>query len=85
MVREITFSDISKILDDISYPIERATAAEELADVRLVLADGAAGLGDLISETSRGRFDSAADLESELHNVLPREAVGQPYQSDGDA
>lgn len=85
MAREIKFSDISTLLNEISYPIERTTAAEELSDVRLVLADGAANLGDLVSETARESFESAADFESELHNVLPREAVGEPYQSDGDA
>lgn len=85
MVREIKFGDISTLLDEISYPIERTTAAEELSEVRLVLADGAADLGELVSETSLEVFESAADVESELHNVLPREAVGEPYQSDGDA
>lgn len=85
MVRDVKFNDISTVLDELSYPIERTAAAEALSDVRLVLADGAADLGDLASETARESFDSAADLESELHNVLPREAVGEPYQSDGDA
>lgn len=85
MVREIKFNEISTLLDEINFPIERTTAAEELDDVRLVLADGSADLGDLVSETARESFESAADFEYELHNVLPREAVGEPYQSDGDA
>lgn len=85
MVRNIKFGDISTLLEEIEYPIERTTAAEELSDVRLVLADGAENLGNLVSETALESFESAADIESELHNVLPREAVGEPYQSEGDA
>ena len=49
------------------------------------IADGETNLGKLVSETSRDSFESAADIKSELHNVLPREAVGEPYQSEGDA
>jgi hypothetical protein len=85
MAREIKFSDISTLLDEIDYPIGRTTASEELSDVRLILADGDTNLGKLVSKTSRESFESAADIESELHNVLPREAVGEPYQSEGDA
>ncbi|WP_380676938.1 hypothetical protein [Salinigranum sp. GCM10025319] len=85
MARKIKLSDVSSVLDDIAYPIRRTTAAEELSDVRLILADGETNLGKLVSETSRDSFDSAADLTSELNNVLPREAVGEPYQSEGDA
>uniref|UniRef100_UPI003132A766 DUF5789 family protein n=1 Tax=Haloplanus aerogenes TaxID=660522 RepID=UPI003132A766 len=73
------------MLGDVKYPLERTAAAEEFADVTLVLADGEADLGNLISETTNETFDSAADIETALHNVLPRRAVGEPYQSDGDA
>lgn len=85
MSREIEFSDILPVLDELSYPVGRAAAADGLEDVRLVLADGDTNLGRLVSEMSRESFESADDIESELHNVLPRRAVGEPYQSDGDA
>ena len=85
MAREIKFSDILTLLDGIDYPIGRTAASEELSDVRLVLADGDTNLGKLVSEISRESFESAADIESALHNVLPRGAVGEPYQSEGDA
>jgi hypothetical protein len=85
MVRDVKFNEISTVLDELNYPIERTAAADALSDVRLVLADGAADLGDMVAESARESFESAADIESELHNVLPREAVGEPYQSDGDA
>lgn len=85
MAREIKFSDILTLLDEIDYPIERSAASEKLSDVRLVLADGDTNLGKLVSKISRESFESAADIESALHNVLPRGAVGEPYQSEGDA
>lgn len=85
MAREVKFSDISAVLENVEYPIGRTTASEQLSDVRLVLADGDTNLGELVSKTSEESFESAADLESALHNVLPREAVGEPYQSEGDA
>ena len=85
MARKINLGDISTLLGKIEYPIGRTTASEELSDVRLILADGEINLGELVSETSVESFESAADIESALHNVLPREAVGEPYQSEGDA
>lgn len=85
MERTITLTNISTVIDDITYPIDRAAAASEFSEVTLALADGEANLGQLVSETSSELFQSATDIEMELHNVLPRGAVGEPYQSDGDA
>jgi len=85
MGRKIEFGNISTLLDDVAYPLEQSAAAEEFSDVTLVLADGKADLGKLISETPNETFESASDIETALHNVLPRRAVGEPYQSEGDA
>lgn len=85
MVREIQFRNVSTVLDELDYPANRAAAADACAGVTLLLADGEADLAGLISETETETFGSADDVETALHNVLPREAVGQPYQSDGDA
>lgn len=85
MGREVEFSDISTLLDDVTYPLDRSAAADEFAAVTLVLADGEADLGELISKTTDETFESADDIETALHNVLPRGAVGEPYQSEGDA
>lgn len=85
MEREIQFKNVATVLDEIEYPVERTAAAESVSDVTLVLADGEAPLADLLSRTEVETFESAADVESELHNVLPRGAVGEPYQSEGDA
>lgn len=72
------------MLGDLDYPIDREAAAAALDDVTLVLADGTADLGELVSETPSDAFDSPADLEAALHNVLPRRAVGEPFQSEGE-
>lgn len=85
MGREIQLRNVATVLDVLEYPIGRDAAAAECSDVTLSLADGEASLGDLISETEVKSFQSPADIESELHNVLPRRAVGEPYQSEGDA
>lgn len=84
MAREIKMSHLGDELDELSYPIARDDAAVELEDVTLLLADGETNLGELVSETGSDSFVSREDLESEIHNVLPREAVGEPYQSEGE-
>lgn len=85
MGRELELRNLSTLLEEIEYPVKRTAAADTLSDVTLLLADGEANLGELISRTASETYESAADIEAELHNVLPREAVGEPYQSEGDA
>lgn len=85
MGREVEFSRIERTLQGLEYPIARTSAADELADVRLILADGEVNLGELIASAGNDEFESPDDLISGIHNTLPREAVGEPYQSDGDA
>lgn len=84
MCPEVKLSRVDATLEDLEYPIDADEAAVELEDVTLLLADGERNLGELIDRTNSGRFESVDDLESELHNVLPREAVGEPYQSEGE-
>lgn len=84
MTREVKLSRVDEVLDELSYPIPRDDAAVELEDVTLLLADGEANLGELVSETGSDAFSSQDDLRSEINNVLPREAVGEPYQSEGE-
>ncbi len=85
MDREVKFSRLEESLDELDYPIEHPHAVDEFSNVTLLLADGEANLGDLVSKIDRETFESGADIETALHNVLPREAVGEPYQSEGDA
>lgn len=85
MGREVEFSRIEIILDELKYPIERGSAAGQLADVTLILADGETNLGELIAASATDNFESPDDVISALHNTLPRAAVGEPFQSDGDS
>ncbi|MFA9414902.1 hypothetical protein [Natrinema sp. HArc-T2] len=81
---EVKLSRIEAVFADLEYPVTTDQAAAELEDTTLLLADGERNLGALIERSGSDRFESAADLKSELHNVLPREAVGEPYQSEGE-
>lgn len=84
MAREVKLSRVDDELEDLSYPIPRDDAAIELDGVTVLLADGEANLGELVSETGSDSYRSPEDLKAELHNSLPREAVGEPYQSEGE-
>lgn len=84
MTREVRFDRIEDPLDELVYPTTREAAAEALSDVTVRFADAEANLGELVSDTTPDEFVSAEDLLTELHNVLPRGAVGEPYQSEGE-
>ncbi|WP_276300451.1 hypothetical protein [Halorussus lipolyticus] len=84
MSREVKLSRIDSTLTDLSYPVSREVAAESFEDVTVTFADGEANLGELISETPADEFASFEELRDEINNTLPREAVGEPYQSEGE-
>lgn len=84
MAREIKLSGLGGLLESLDYPTDSATAAAAVDDVTVLLADGEANLGELIEGTHEETFSSPEDLEAALHNALPREAVGEPYQSEGE-
>jgi hypothetical protein len=85
MKREVEFSQIEETLETLDYPISREDAVSELSDVMLRLADGEANLRELIAATASNEFESVDDVIFDLHSTLPREAVGEPYQSEGDS
>lgn len=85
MSREVRLNHLDEVLAEFEYPMSQDEAAKAGADVKLQLADGSANLGEVIEESDAGRFTSAEDLNSEVMNHLPRRAVGEPYQSEGDA
>ena len=85
MSQTIKLSRLQSQLESLSYPIAATEAAESFADTTVTFADGDADLGKLIGEIDADRFESAEGLYSDLNNVLPIEAVGEPGQSDGDA
>ena len=84
MGETIELNELETALGRLDYPCTREEAAETLDDVTLQLADGQLSLGDLLAETATGRYTTVNDLGSELRERLPRRAVGEPYQSEGD-
>lgn len=84
MARAVKLGRVQSALGELSYPTSRQRVADELDDVTLLLADGERNLGALIGSVGVEEFESAEEVESEIHNVLPREAVGEPYQSEGE-
>ena len=85
MATQIKLNQMESELSKLDYPVTRAAAVQRYEGVTLLFADGEADLGDLIAETGTSEFESADDLYTELQNVLPVEAVGEPGQSEGDA
>lgn len=85
MGHDVELSRVERTLRGLEYPIGRESAAGQLDDITLILADGEANLGELIASSATDEFESPDDVMAGLHNTLPREAVGEPYQSDGDA
>lgn len=71
-------------IDSLSYPVSRDAAREELSDVTLLYADGEEPLADVVARSNEDTFDDPEDLETEVYNNLPVEAVGEPGQSEGE-
>jgi len=82
---QIKINRVKNVLSRETYPLGREAAADRFDNVTLLFADGRSNRGELIARTDREEFDSADDLCTELNNVMPIEAVGEPGQSDGDA
>jgi hypothetical protein len=71
-------------LDTDEYPCSVTEASERYADVTLVLADGTVPLGTVVADSTSDEFESADDLTMEVMSLLPRRAVGEPFQSEGE-
>jgi hypothetical protein len=82
---ELKLNQLEPALESIDYPVTPAAVVRDHGDVTLRLADGETSLGAVVGRSSVDRFDSAEDLASEVFSLLPRRAVGEPFQSDGDA
>ena len=81
---ELKLNETDAAFETLEYPTTPAAAAAAVDDVTLLLADRERHQGSLLECSDADAFDSPDDLESELHNLLPREAVGEPYQSEGE-
>jgi len=85
MENELELKELQDALSELSYPLTPEEAVAACEGVTLRLADGTTPLAGVVADSTADSFDSAADLESEVMGLLPREAVGEPYQSEGDA
>ena len=84
MGREVKLNRLESVLGELKYPVEPAAAADACDDVTLVLAEGEVNLGETIAGSSAGAFESVDDLANDVRSQLPRHAVGEPYQSEGE-
>jgi len=84
MARQVKLSHLDRPLEEFEYPVDRETIVEGTRDVTVELADGTENLADLVGESSDATFESVNDLSSEVMNLLPQHAVGEPYQSEGE-
>jgi hypothetical protein len=84
MADEVKLERLYSFLETGEYPCSVEDATEEFADVTLLLADGTANLGEVIAESDSDPFDSPDELGNEVMSLLPRHAVGEPYQSEGE-
>mgnify|MGYP006293389109 CR=1 FL=1 len=85
MVNEVRLNKLRPVIEALEYPIGKEAAREKLADVRLLYADGEEPLKDVLARANTDTFDDPDDIEAEIYNNLPIEAVGEPGQSEGDA
>lgn len=84
MSRSVKLNRLETVLEELDYPIDCRAAAAACDDVTLVLAEGEADLGATIDESSQDVFTSVDDLAAEIRSRLPRHAVGEPFQSEGE-
>lgn len=85
MEETIKLNRIGTAFGDLDYPATPDAVAEACDEVVVRLAEGAVGVDEVIAGSTAAEFASSGDLELEFLSLLPREAVGEPYQSDGDA
>jgi hypothetical protein len=85
MERVVRLNRIGTVLSGMEYPLSPAQAARECEGIRIELAEGSVSLPETIRESHEDQFISPEDLELELMGLLPRSAVGEPFQSEGDA
>lgn len=84
MAREVKLNHLDDLVEEFEYPCTRDEIVDETNDVTLVLADGTENMGELLEGSSAERYESADELSTEVMNLLPRRAVGEPYQSEGE-
>lgn len=84
MSREVTLNQLRSVLETLEYPISKDEAHGDVSDVTLSYADGRESLAAVVERTNQETFEGVDDLETEIYNNLPVEAVGEPGQSEGE-
>lgn len=84
MTTEVKLNELDEAFKGLRFPVERETVATELDDVVLVYADGEESLPDVLDRVETQSFADRDELENEIYNALPVEAVGEPGQSEGE-
>jgi len=84
MTRTVKLNRVASVIDPFDYPISREAVREQTEDVTLEYADGSEPLAAVVARSNQDTFETAADLEAEIYNHLPTEAVGDPGQSEGE-
>ncbi|WP_135364368.1 DUF5789 family protein [Halosimplex halophilum] len=77
-------AELQEYLEQFDYPVASDELATACEGVTIELAEGERDLGGLLAHASADRFESADDAYTAVQNDLPREAVGEPYQSEGE-
>ena len=85
MTTPVKLNEIETVYADIEFPITRTALLGDYGTITIQLADGTVDFDSVISESNTDTFYSPDDITNELMNLLPRNAVGEPFQSDGDA
>ena len=84
MSQAVKLGRIAPVLAELEYPVSREAVVDQLGETTVLLADGEVNFGELIGEANEDTFDSHDSLVLETMNLLPRHAVGEPYQSEGE-
>lgn len=84
MQAELKLNEIGDAFGSLQYPVSSTDVVAAVGDVHLRYADGSERLSVVLARSSVDQFETAGDLESEVFNNLPTEAVGEPGQSEGE-
>jgi len=84
MTREVKLNELDVAFGGLQFPVDRETVADELDDVVLRYADGEEPLSDVLARVETQSFGDRDELENEIFNTLPVEAVGEPGQSESE-
>lgn len=84
MDEQVKLNELENALAELDYPLSRQEVIDQCGDVRIELADGSENLAELVAGSNDDSFGSVDGLASEVRNLLPQRAVGEPHQSEGE-